>query len=135
MAATTHIVVELSLTGPEARSARGDPSATRRGPSLGELCYLLDHAGLVPGHMVGRASDRRSLPYGLRVRAIRFAHPHRSRHPAPSFDASEPDRPSVAPARPASSLRAVAAPVRSLDLRPIPTGPVEEGWLGKAHRH
>ncbi len=70
----------LPLPTCAAFAARAPPRGSSLEPSVGELCHLLDHAGLIPGHLVGRASDRRSLPYGLRVRAIRFPHKHHERY-------------------------------------------------------
>ena len=131
--APTKVVVELSLTEPLARGTRVD--ATARGsslePSLGDLCHLLDHAGLIPGHLVGRASDRRTLPYGLRVRAIRFPPKHHERHEGIP-DESGPARSSTAPperlSRPSPRVPFVGPLPRG-----IPTLPSDHELLARAH--
>ncbi len=129
----TKVVVELSLIEPHARRARVD-SVTRESslePSVGELCHLLDHAGLIPGHLVGRASDRRSLPYGLRVRAIRFPHKHHERHEGIPDESGATQNLTTPPER--LSLPSPHVPLLRPLPRGIPTLPSGHELLARAH--
>lgn len=131
--APTKVVVELSLTEPHARGTRVDAAA--RGsflePSVGDLCHLLDHAGLIPGHLVGRASDRRSLPYGLRVRAIRFPHKHHERHEGIPDESGATQNSTTSPER--LSLPSPHVPLAGSFPRGIPTLPSDHELLARAH--
>ncbi len=100
-------------------------------PSVGELCHLLDHAGPIPGHLVGRASDCRTLPYGLRVRAIRFPPKHHERHEGIP-DESGTARSSTAPPE-RLSLPSPRVPFVGPLARGIPTLPSDHELLARAH--
>ena len=133
----TKVVVELSLTHPATQGSRADaiaPSPVRE-PSLGELCRLLEHAGLIPGQMVGRASDHRSLSFGLKVKAIRFPHKHPTHHPGEIPDAS--DGP-LLPSSPVESRSVASHSVVSPIVPPAharPTLAAEHAPLDRSHRH
>ena len=84
----TRVVIELTVidTHPRRGASRVPLAKVVSEPSLGELWRLLERAGLVPGRVIVRSSNPRSLPRGLRVKALRFPHPHRPH----SRDAHEP---------------------------------------------